>query len=341
MLLERKKNVVKRVKGIRWYSRYDANKNFYEGWKEIMEALTSIENAPSEKSDVRCKAAGLKSKLSRFESVFVMIFWNDLLKTFFKTNESLQSVNIDLGVVVDLYQGLISFCSSLRSDEMFAEYLEKARGITEEVYDVKRTCKLLSGDSRENLVVLTGRDKLKIEVYFAALDKVQIELRKRQAAYETVFKRFHFLVNIGTNSLNDDELRKKAEEFQKLYEDDIEDSFPIECLNFRIFLKNAKYTEGFKNPDFSKFLKMNNLEDAFANISVAFRIFLSLAVTNCSSERSFSYLKRLKSYVRSSLIEEKLNSLALLTIESDLTNLLQFDDIIDNFAAIRSRKKII
>ena len=62
---------------------------------------------------------------------------------------------------------------------------------------------------------------------------------------------------------------------------------------------------------------------------MAFGVLLSLAVANCSSKRSFSYLKRLKSHQRSLLIEENLNPLAFLTVEADLTGSLQFDDIID------------
>lgn len=69
---------MKRVQGSRWYSWCDVNKNFYEVLKEIMEASTSTENKPSEKSDVRHKAVGLKSK---FEP-FWICFCDDILERF-------------------------------------------------------------------------------------------------------------------------------------------------------------------------------------------------------------------------------------------------------------------
>ena len=39
--------------------------------------------------------------------------------------------------------------------------------------------------------------------------------------------------------------------------------------------------------------------ECFSNVETALRLFLSLMVTNCSGERSFSVLKRVKSYLRS------------------------------------------
>ena len=70
-------------------------------------------------------------------------------------------------------------------------------------------------------------------------------------------------------------------------------------------------------------------------------MFSSTAVANCSAERSFSVLKRLKNYCRSTLSNEKLNALAILAIEQDLVNGLNYDDVIDNFAALKSKRKVM
>lgn len=69
-----------------------------------------------------------------------------------------------------------------------------------------------------------------------------------------------------------------------------------------------------------------NMKD-LSNIEIALRIFVSTPATNCTVERSFSVLKRMKNYLRSTMSQERLNSLALLTIESDLTSSLEYEDI--------------
>ena len=58
---------------------------------------------------------------------------------------------------------------------------------------------------------------------------------------------------------------------------------------------------------------MVNLADTtfYPNISTVLRILVSLPVGSCSCERSFSALRRLKSWCRSSMKEDRLNGLAL------------------------------
>ena len=59
-----------------------------------------------------------------------------------------------------------------------------------------------------------------------------------------------------------------------------------------------------------------------------------------SSERSFSALKRVKTYLRSRMTDDRLNNLAILHIESDITTHIQYDEIIQDFSEKKSRRKL-
>ena len=59
----------------------------------------------------------------------------------------------------------------------------------------------------------------------------------------------------------------------------------------------------------------SEMQSTFPNMYICLRIYLSLLVTNCSGESSFSALKRIKNYLRSTLKDEKLNHLALMHVE--------------------------
>ena len=68
-------------------------------------------------------------------------------------------------------------------------------------------------------------------------------------------------------------------------------------------------------------------------------IFLSIPATNCSGEISFSTLERVKNYLRASMGQDRLNALALLSIETKLVQEIDYGDIIDVFVRTKARKK--
>ena len=83
---------------------------------------------------------------------------------------------------------------------------------------------------------------------------------------------------------------------------------------------------------------MNCLHEVFANVSVALRVVLTIPVTVASGERSFSKLKLIKTFLRSSMKEDRLNSLALLSIENALASELDYSNLITKFAAMKARR---
>ena len=61
----------------------------------------------------------------------------------------------------------------------------------------------------------------------------------------------------------------------------------------------------------------NNKFTTFLNIFIALRIYMR-PITVASGERSFSKLKLIKTYLRSTIAQERLNSLSLLSIECEI-----------------------
>ena len=83
------------------------------------------------------------------------------------------------------------------------------------------------------------------------------------------------------------------------------------------------------------------ISECFPNVEKAQRLYLSLMVSNCSGERSFSLLKRVKNVLRSTTTQDHLSALAPLNIESELVRSLNVDDIINDFATAKARKHSI
>lgn len=84
-----------------------------------------------------------------------------------------------------------------------------------------------------------------------------------------------------------------------------------------------------------------NIKHTFPSIETVLKFYLTTPCTNCSSERSFSALKRVKTRLRSFLSQDRLDNLTLLTDEHEITKQLTFDDIIDEFSKDPRKKSML
>ena len=76
----------------------------------------------------------------------------------------------------------------------------------------------------------------------------------------------------------------------------------------------------------------------FPNVSTLYKLFMTLPVSSATAERSFNRLKLIKSYLRSTMSESRLTNLALLRIERELTNDLDFYCVVDTFSNMKKKQ---
>lgn len=79
------------------------------------------------------------------------------------------------------------------------------------------------------------------------------------------------------------------------------------------------------------------LIDSYPNINIALRIFLTIPVTSASCERSFSKLKLIKNYLRTTIGQQRISNLGIISIEYNTAKAINFDDLIDEFADMKAR----
>ena len=87
-------------------------------------------------------------------------------------------------------------------------------------------------------------------------------------------------------------------------------------------------------------LVKHSLHKDYKQIFKLTAIYLTIPATSVSAERAFSCLKRLKTWLRSSMNQERLSSLAIINIEQELSKDVNKDSIIDNFASFKNRKML-
>ena len=68
-------------------------------------------------------------------------------------------------------------------------------------------------------------------------------------------------------------------------------------------------------------------------ISIVLRLIIVIPATNAGSERSFSTLHTLKTYLRASMKQKRLNHLMILHIHDNLINALNLIDVCNEFVS--------
>ena len=79
-------------------------------------------------------------------------------------------------------------------------------------------------------------------------------------------------------------------------------------------------------------------DSSFPNVEIALRMYLVLMISNCSAERSFSKMKLIKNRLRTSMCNDRLSHLFLMSIEVDILREIDFEDLINEFARKKARK---
>ncbi len=91
-----------------------------------------------------------------------------------------------------------------------------------------------------------------------------------------------------------------------------------------------------KIPSFSDALQLlchlkYNLLDAYPVVSKVYAIAVAIPVSSLTAERTYSALKRVISRIRSSMVQDRLECLLLMTFERNIFRLLDYDELIDTF----------
>ena len=89
-----------------------------------------------------------------------------------------------------------------------------------------------------------------------------------------------------------------------------------------------------------EFLKSNHLNSAYPNVVILYRILGTISVSSAGAERSFSRLKLIKNDLRSTMTEDRLSGIALISIERDKAESIDFEAVITRFSNMKKKREI-
>ena len=87
------------------------------------------------------------------------------------------------------------------------------------------------------------------------------------------------------------------------------------------------------------FLALPVSKEMLSEVDVLLRLFFTMPITTATAERSFSALRRIKTYLRSSMSECRLNNSMLLHCHKDIADGIDVTKIAKSFVSVNSRRQ--
>ena len=215
----------------------------------------------------------------------------------------------------DIFKAFTMVSSVLKSyqdmradmDEMCDNAYEKAMAMAAKV-GVAPTAPRVPGRQRHraNAPAPTAKKYYRINVAAPFLDHIILQLGER---FDAVTVRASRLLALVPSVMNENQTKSQGlQGVIDMYRDDLPSPqlFPAEFRRWRI-----KYAEEEELPGSCATVLKQCDEDEFLNIFTLLRILSTLLVTSCECERSFSAMRRLNTYMRCTMNENRLASLAL------------------------------
>ena len=260
-------------------------------------------------------------------------------------SKQLQNVKTDLGASVTLLCMARSELQKLRDSwdsivitakELAVTWNVKTSFKDVRVRKVKSFFDELSTDSR----LKNPEDRIRITVFNIILDVALKQLDGRFAGQSMVSSVFNFIQPSRLAKSSSEQLSSGVRKFLKLYSGDISEDVDLESelRQFTTYFKNdiremATVTEILQK------LQSTNLIPSFPGLTTICLLFITLPVTVASAERSFSKLKIIKNYLRSTMGQERLDELGMIAIENEEAKALNLDALIDTFAEKNARRR--
>lgn len=224
--------------------------------------------------------------------------------------------------------------------------------------------KKMAGEKINDEIVSNAKDNFKIEVYFTVLDKICSSITSRFEGSREILSDLSLLSVdrlIATNKgcpIPKDNFVYLDNWIPNIQIDQLKLEYATFAYNFLKFKSNTvieklhediiiSESDGSTSADSDgdnnegtktkmtvlnvlKLLNTFNLISAFPNMYMAYTFLCTIPATSVSSERTFSKLKLIKTRIRSTMVQKRLDSLMLLSCENDI--IINIEEAIKKYA---------
>ncbi|CAH2296492.1 zinc finger MYM-type 1-like [Pelobates cultripes] len=262
------------------------------------------------------------------------------------TQKYLQTVGLTLEKCIVKLQGLKAFLADQRSEIVekaicYATTMCKEMDISMERRGRVKLRKTMPGEKAKD-AGLTLPEEMK-RAMFECLDRFHHELEIRSQEIEKILSMFAVIQPSSLVVATEKDIRNYTPKLTEIFDEFSNEDIFREIERLRRHLEAAKISveeaEKWTALQFLEFIVKWDYCESLPNLSLCLRFFLTLCVSIASCERSFSKLKLIKNFFRSTMSETRLTNLAILSIEHEYARKIGFDEVIDKFAEMKARRQ--
>ena len=320
----------------RWASRYRAVHSLKSSFEAVLQTLLAISD---EDPRTGHEADSLHKAIASFAFFFYVTILDSLLKVTSVLSDYLQGEQVLLSTAKNAAASTISTLKSYRSDAKFDEFWAAAEHVSSELdlepmhLPRKRKVPRRFDEGTSEGDCPDSPEAVHRPIYFQLIDLLESELKHRFSSnnHEALIAVETLLTDSIVKPEPSSDYIRKVKHF---YGDDFNlTKLEVELSIFYHQIKN----EVLPSNDIKGLCQVfgaNNYASLYPEVHKLFKIYLVVPVASAGAERSFSTLRRVKSWMRSTMTEDRVSSLALMCIEKEATRHLEenIDELVSQFS---------
>ena len=329
----------------RWTVRHSSFDSIMKNYEALMSALEVIQQGHDEHA---AKAKGLLTQMESFETFFSLKLGYGIFSAAEQLSINLQAKDITVAEGIRGAHLLRSHYTSMRSDESFATFyqdtLKSSSGLTDEpVLPRYRKVPRRLDEGASSHRYASPKDRYR-QAYLEALDHVGGEIDKRFDQTDLSFVcEFESLLVDAANGKDVPEIPEAVAEY-------LRGKIDLTRLKIQLLMLPDAVRTAFSGSAIrvKKVTNVRTIADTFnqsemvkgmlGEVDKLLRAYLTFPVTSATAERSFSSLRRIKTFLRSSMTHKRLNNLFLLYVHTAQTESLDLVSVAREFVGSNSRR---
>ena len=170
----------------------------------------------------------------------------------------------------------------------------------------------------EGIKLSDPKKRFCMTVFLPVMDMHSCQLINRFEGMKSVVTSYQVLEPSFLSNASHPDLEVKARKFSDKFFDNVSPLFPSQMHSIKTsFREKIAHLKSAKEMASFLIVKYASLATTYPDVCTSYMTYMAVPVTVAKAERSFSKLKLIKNFLRSSMSQERLSGLALLSIKNE------------------------